>query len=296
MFSFILVLGNILFPTWLFQGMEKMRYITIINVITKIIFIIPVFLFIKDQSSYVLVPLINSLSFLVAGIFGFYFAVKTFKIKLFFPTVDKIIYQLKDGWHVFISTLAISLYTTSNIFILGIFTNNMVVGYYSAAEKIIKAVQGLIEPISQTVYPRISKLFLESREKAISFLKKLILIIGPCILLLSLGLFLLTDKIALLILGPEFINSILIIKILAFVPFIVFLSNVFGIQTLLTFNFKKEFSRILVITSIMSIFLSIILVNLYQEVGIALNVLITESIITIWMFIELKRKKIKLII
>ena len=93
------------------------------------------------------------MGYLVAGGLSLWIIFKDFGVKFKLPTIEVIKHQLKEGWHILISTAAISLYTISNVFILGLFTNNTIVGYYSAAEKIIKAVHGLLTPVSQTVYP-----------------------------------------------------------------------------------------------------------------------------------------------
>lgn len=294
-FSFILVLGNLLFPTWLFQGMERMKYITIINVLIKSLFIIPIFIFIRVPSDYTFVPLINSAGFVLSGIVGFFVAIRVFKIKPYLPSFKDIIHQFKEGWYIFISTLAISLYTISNTFILGLFTNNTIVGYYSGAEKIVKAVQGLITPLSQTVYPHISSLVSESKEIAINFLRKLVRYVGFITFFMSIILFIFADKAILIFLGSNFEKSTVILRILAFLPFVIGLSNIFGIQTMLTFNMKKAFSRILMTISLLSIVLTLILVQFYSAVGVAISVLITEILVTLIMFIHLRRKHINLV-
>jgi len=127
---------------------------------------------VKDAADYIYVPLLNSLGYIFAGIISLCFLFIGFKIKFKIPTVGEIKAQLGDGWHVFISTVAVSLYTTSNSFILGLFTNNITVGYYSAAEKLIMAANGLLNPISQTIYPYISNMVVNSREAAVDFIKK----------------------------------------------------------------------------------------------------------------------------
>jgi len=84
-FTFGMVLGNILFPVWFFQGMEKMKWITILNVISRVIFTICIFIFIHNEADYINVALINSLGYLVAGIISLWVVFKNFKVKFILP-------------------------------------------------------------------------------------------------------------------------------------------------------------------------------------------------------------------
>ncbi|MFH0818676.1 MAG: flippase [Patescibacteria group bacterium] len=295
LFAYIMVFGTIIFPVWLFQGMEKMKYITIINVSVKLLFLIFIFIFIKNQDDYIYVPLISSLGFLMSGLIALVFGIKIFKIKLILPKYHFVLHQLKEGWYIFISTIAISLYSNSNVFILGMFTSNTVVGYYSGAEKIIKAVKSLMIPISQSVYPHINKIANESHEKALFFIKKLFKIVGGGTFVMSSIIFLFADRIISVALGPQYQQSIIILRLLSFLPFLVGLSNVLGIQTMLTFNFKKAFSKILSIAGLFSIVAVFIIAPIYQGAGIALTLLITELFITISMFVYLYKKGLNIL-
>jgi PST family polysaccharide transporter len=293
--TFGMVIGQVLFPVWFFQGIERMKYITFLNITAKLIFTVSIFVFIHKASDYIYVPLLNSLGFIVAGIMALWIVFRDFGIDFRFPGLEALKYQLKEGWYIFISTVAISLYTISNTFILGLFTNNTIVGYYSAAEKLIKAVQGLLTPISQTVYPYISKLTKESKERTIKFIKKLTLVIGGFSFVFSVFVFIFADFIVKVILGDQYLESILVLKILSFLPFIIALSNIFGIQTMLTFGYKEAFSKILITASLINILLAFILVPLYKHVGISFAVLISEIFVTVSMFLYLQHKGIKLL-
>ncbi|MFV9195592.1 polysaccharide biosynthesis C-terminal domain-containing protein [Citrobacter freundii] len=82
---------------------------------------------------------------------------------------------------------------------------------------------------------------------------------------------------------------------MAFIPFIVAISNVFGVQTMLTHGYKKEFGRILIYSGVMNITIIFPLIYFYQENGAAISLLLTESFVTIMMYFFLKKKKINLI-
>ncbi|MDK2920334.1 MAG: hypothetical protein PWQ37_3067 [Candidatus Petromonas sp.] len=293
--SFGMVVGQVLFPVWFFQGMEKMKYITILNIFAKLLFTVAIFVFVKEQADYWKVPLLNSLGFILAGVLALWIIFRDFKIGFIIPSKSSIKQQLIEGWHIFISTVAISLYTVSNTFILGIFTNNIIVGYYAAAERIIKAVQGLFNPISQSIYPYISKVISESKQRGIELIKKITLIIGGVSFFLSLCLFVFANLIVKLFLGNQYVESIIVLRILAWLPFIIALSNIFGIQTMLNFDYKEAFSKILISASFINIFLAFILVPLYKHIGISISVLISEIFVTSSIYIYLQSKGIKIL-
>ncbi|MDD2870761.1 MAG: flippase [Candidatus Gracilibacteria bacterium] len=295
LFSFIMIFGDVFFPIWMFQGMEKMKYITIINVIVKSLFLLPIFIFVKTIDDYYLVPLISSLSFITTGIIAFIMAIRVFRIQFVAPSVEVMKYQLVEGWHVFVSTLFISLYTTSTTFILGLFTNNTVVGYYSSAEKVVKAFQGLVGIISQAAYPNVAQKLKGSKDKTIEFLQKITIIIGGITFIMSITLFIGSELIVNLLFGKEFLNSVAILKILSFMPFIIGLASIFINLTMLNFGYKKEVSKIYIKYAIISIFISIPLTLLYNGVGMAISVLLTEIFITLDVFFFLKKKGINLI-
>ncbi len=291
-YTFGIVLGNILFPIWFFQGMEKMRYITLLNMTGKFIFTIAIFIFIKKQEDFIYVPLISSLGSIVPGIVSLWIVYNGFKVKFILPKLESLNYQLKEGWHIFVSTAAISLYTTSNTVILGFFTNNIFVGYYSAAEKITNTIQKLMGPISQSTYPYVNKLADQSKESALKFLRKTLVLMGGFSFILSIGIFIFADLIVNIILGNQFHESIIVLRILAFLPFIIGLSNVFGVQTMLTFNMKEAFSRILISGGIINILLALLLVPFFKHIGTAVSVLITEIFVTTYMFLFLSSKRL----
>lgn len=293
--TFGIVLGNVLFPIWFFRGIEKMKLIVMINILSKVIYVVSIFTFIKSQDDYIYIPLINSIGAIISGLVSLWIILIKFKVKLKIPTFIEIKHELKEGWDIFISKIAINLYTTSNIFILGLFTNNVIVGYYSAGNKIITAINGLIDPLSQTIYPHISKLASESKEMALSFVRKIIKLIGIPIFLISLSLFIFAPQIVNIVLGTQFKESIHVVQIMSFIIFIIFLSNIFGVQVMLNFGYQDVFKRIVINAGIINVILVSILSITFQHIGVAFAVLLIETYITCHQFIFLQQKGIKLI-
>lgn len=286
---YLAVAGNALFPIWFFQGMEDMKTISVVSILAKVLVVAGIFLLVHKESDYILAACLQSSSILIAGFISMTIILGKSRITPVLPGASQIMAQLREGWHVFTSTAAMTLYSNSNIFILGLITNNVIVGYYSAAEQLVKAVQGLMTPISQAIYPHISQMVDRSREMALKFIHKAFVRIGLLSFLLSFLLFILAEPLVLFILGDKFTHSVAILRVLAFIPFLVALSNVLGIQTMLTFGLKKEFSRIIIISGVINIALIIPLVYLYGGTGAATSVLLTELFVTALMAYRLDR-------
>jgi len=293
--AFGTVVGNVFFPHWFFQGIEKMKYISMINIFTRLIYTIAIFLFIHAPQDYLYVPALYSIAMIINGIIGIVFVINKFKLRFRFPSMEGIYTQMIKGWHVFVSTVAISVYTSSNTFVLGILTNNTLVGYYAAVEKLLRAGQGIMEPLSQSIFPHIVSLAKKSKEDALKFIRKMMFLIGGSTLIVSIMIFFFARAIIHLVLGPLYVNSIIILKILSILPFIIGLSNIFGVQTMITFDYELAFSRILIMASILNIILLFILIPLFQLIGVSVSIVSSEIIVTLSMYYFLKWKGISLI-
>ncbi|MDH6534540.1 PST family polysaccharide transporter [Parabacteroides sp. PM5-20] len=153
---FGMVIGNVMFPMWFFQGMESMKYITLINVITKGISCICFFLFIRGSQDYLLVPVFYSAGYIASGIVSLYLIYRKMKMRFFFPAFKQIKYAVVDSSSYFLSRASIAL-TSSNTLILSFVCGDTAAGYYAAAEKIYQAYNQLIGPVTGVLFPHMAK-------------------------------------------------------------------------------------------------------------------------------------------
>lgn len=165
--TYLIVVGQGLFPVWYFQGLERMKYITLINILSRVIFTIAIFIFIHEEDDYILLPVLNGLGVISGSIYSLYIIKKVFNQKFVFQGFGTLYKYFKDSTNFFFSRVSVSIYTSANAIVLGLFTNNTMVGYYSIAEKLYQAIQGLYGPITQALYPYVAK------EKNIKLFKKI---------------------------------------------------------------------------------------------------------------------------
>jgi len=292
--TFGTVVGQFLFPVWFFQGMEKMKYITYLNLLSKSIFTIAIFIFVQEESDAYLVPLFFSLGSIIAGVISLYIIHKHFKLTFTLQNRATIKHYLLDGWHVFLSRFYVSLYTTTNILLLGLMTSNIAVGYYSIAEKIVLAIGGLFEPVNQTIYPYLARKYKENFQLFVDFLKKisLLFILSASILVLLSEYF--VQELVLIIHGQynahiTFLLTIFLIRIFI-LPFGALLSN-----TLIIMEKKKEFIRVMNYTVIVDLIFVPFAIYTFQERGLVISFLliIFVHVLFLWYYVSQSIKEQK---
>ncbi|HIH64449.1 MAG: hypothetical protein PWP32_1660 [Methanothermobacter sp.] len=290
-FTYGLVVGNLLFPAWFFQGVERMRYISILRIVSSLIYTALIFIIVRGPGDYLYVPLINSAGFIVVGLYSQRIVLREFGVNFMVPSLADIREQLLEGWHLFISTLAISLYTTSNRFILGLLVSSATLGYYAVAEDITRALQGLVSPISQAIYPYFSRIQRDDRERARYELRKMLVFMGALTFILSVALALLAPVIVGILAGSSYSLSVPLMQILVFLLFAVGINTVMGLG-LISLGHKDIFSRIVIIAGLLHIPILIGFTMLIGVIGAAIAVILTETFIVFLEYFIIRKKNI----
>ncbi len=292
--AYLAVFGNVLFPVWYFQGIQKMRYISIITGAAKILSAALLFVFVRKPDDALLALAIQSAGITVAGFAGLWVSLHGINFKIQWPSRTEVKSTLLDGWHLFISSAAVSLYSNTNVFLVGMLAGNIQAGYFSIAEKLIRAIAALVGPISQALFPHVSSLAESSTELALNFIRRTMVRLGTLTIIFSAILFIFAAPIALLCFGPGAAGSVPIIRWISLLPFLITMSTVLGVQTMVALGLDKQFSSILLLAGIMNVALAIPLILTYQAVGAGACVLFTESAVTIAMGVVLMRSGINL--
>lgn len=293
--AYLAVLGNVLFPVWYFQGMERMRTISILTGISRIVTVGSIFVLVHSPADTLLALALQSAAPLVAGIVGFAVAARANWSSAALPRRTDLTLLLREGWHLFLSTAAVTLYTNTNVFLVGMLGGLVEAGYFSAAEKIIRAAQGLLIPVTQVLFPHVNTLVRQSREAAVRFIRRSLLTIALPTFLGSLIILVAAPALAHLAFGFANSSTNQTLRWIAFIPFLVAVSNIFGLQTMVVFGYEKAFSRILIAAGIFNVVLAFALIRPMGAAGAGAAVLCTEAAITLAMLLYLRRVGINLL-
>ncbi len=277
-------------PIWYFQGLERMRLIASLEVGSKVLVFISLLLGVKDANSAWKVLVLYGMGHLLVNSICMYIVYR--EVPWHRPNLKRTIEYLRSGSSMFFGWAATSIYTTSNVFILGLFIPSKMVGYYAVGEKINRAFVGLISPLSRALYPRMSRLTQLSAEEMTSFFWTCFINIGCLGLALGAGSWLSAPLVVRMFLGEEFDAAIPVLQILSFTIPIIAVSNVLGIQWMFPLGLERAFNIIVLIAGLLNILLATLLVPRFSYLGMAWAVLITETFVTSALVLYLVRRRL----
>lgn len=286
---FLMVLGVAFQMTWLFQGMQNMKYITLINAAARTISVLLVFVLIKKPTDVYLYCLLYSITYILAGAVGLVMAYKLYGLRVKLCGVKEVIISLKEAWPLFISQAMSKVLSGFGITVLGMFATNSIVGIYSAVYKIPYAMTLFFAPLSQAIYPDVSVRFGESREKGIARVKKLASILIPLFASACVIIIVFNHPIIHIIFGEEYspYSGVVVPLCLWFVFSVV--NNFLGIQILVASGHQKEYSNAFLISALISIALNLVLGKIVGLYGIAYATLLAEIMLSGLLLYSIKK-------
>lgn len=287
----IQVFANIFTVNWFLQGMEKMVPLTTASMIGRLLTIPATFAFVHKSADTSVAAAIQSVAMIVTALFSVLFASRIIALWPLDLNSGRAREQLSEGWHVFLSQAAVSLYVQSNVVVLGLIAGPAQAGLFNGADRLRRAVQALYAPVTMAVFPRINNLMTANREQALKLMLRLLILQGGFTFVLSLLMFTSARWITILVLGSKFTMAVPIVQWLAALPFLVGISNVLGIQMMLPLGMKREFSRIIALSGIVNIFLLFPLSHYFGAVGAAFSVVMTETSVTSLMAVILFKRR-----
>lgn len=285
-----LVLGNTFTAVWLFQGMEKMRYLTVVNVLGKSVFLLLVFVMIRKPEHYVFLPLLDGLGYMVCGLASLVIARVQFGMKLRLPAWADMKTQFASGAAVFGSTLGMTLYRKSNIFILRFFVGDAALGLYTAAEKIVTGLQGIVSPVSQALFPYLGHDFAgKPHRENLHKLRKISVYMAGLLFVAMAAVFVCAEPLVRLLCGGEFLQATRLLRIMSPVLFFGGMNYLLGIVGLINLDRSKLFFRSVLLAGVVSVCWTLCMAPVLGAAAGSWAMTISETVLFVACLFNLRR-------
>jgi len=287
-YAYLLPLCDMLSLVWFFQGIEKMKYITIINVIGGLIGLAFIFIFIQEREDYIYIPLLQAISLLSGSIYSLWLVFQEEKISFIIPKKSDLLFYLKESTPFFISRSSAVFNTETNTLLLASFVSMSAVAYYDLAKKIIIVFQMPNSIINQVIYPNIAK----TKNKILA--KKIFYIRISIAFILMIVVYLFGEYFVSFLGGANMLETVEILNIFSIMLFLTAISYYTGSTLLVSFGYASKFNISVIYGTLLYIFVAVIL---YITNNITMNniiymMLFVESFIMIYRYYYTKRYKI----
>ena len=260
---------------WVFTIFEEYTYITIRGLLFQVLSIFMLFAFVKTRDDYCIYAGITVFAAVGANVLNFFRARRYCTIRL----TRRIDWKkhLKPILIIFASTLATTLYVSSDTTILGILGTDYNVGIYSVAGKIYGIVKNLLSAVLVVSIPRLSH-YAGVGDKANfnklfnNIFNALIVVVAPAVV----GLFALSREVVLFISGESYLDAVMPLQILSLALIVCLFGWLYNSCALLPCGREKELFWITLVSGLLNVGLNILLIPRFRENAAAFTTLLAE--------------------
>ena len=263
----LILIGQTLFPEWFFRGIEKMRYITILDLITKTSFTAGVFFLIKKPTDYWMYPLIYGIGSILVSIFSHILIFKKYRINIILINLKRIFINLKINFSLFINQFMPNLYNNTTTFLVGFLLGNNAAGIFGAIRQIVNILGVFNSIVSMVMFPYLAR----KKEKFYLFNKFYLFVF------FTLTLFIIfLHPLIFNWMGLYANNVSLVFTILSFGIFFIATYSLYSTNYLIIRGYDKLVMRNTFFISIVGLITSYPFIKFFGIIGGALNIFIAQ--------------------
>ncbi|MFH7766058.1 oligosaccharide flippase family protein [Acinetobacter sp. BSP-28] len=153
--TYLQVIGAVFLPLWYFQALQKMKILTIIQVLIKVLTLPFIFLFVQDKSDVWVFSLISSLGVLFSSFIALIYILRWDKIKIEYKKIKEVFHLYKESLPYFFSVIAGVTKEQCVVVLLGTFFGMKEVALYDLAMKIISIPRTIFVSLNTAIFPKI---------------------------------------------------------------------------------------------------------------------------------------------
>lgn len=286
--SFFFVALQSLFPAWFFQGIEKMRFIAVINFFTRLAYLVSLIVFIKAPKDYIFVHFLNGCAMLLSVLVSFFIISKKINVDFRFPKLSKLIFLYKSGFQVFLTFLTPNLYNNSALFLLGLHANPKTVGAFGAAAAFVEAMISVGRVISNAFLPYLSR-HLQSHGK----FSRLMLFFG-CILTVFPMIF--SDGLAISLFKDEsgLVGSAIFLLSIGIFPAFVYL--IYGVNFLMLRGAERAAVKASLLASLLAFLVGLVAIPIWPFYGAVSTLVLGRTMLALLVFFAYLRTRHEVVV
>jgi polysaccharide transporter, PST family len=286
--AWVAAVATALAPGWFFVGTERMRKITLIQLLFRGIGAALTLILVKRPDQAWIVMALFTASAVAGWIASDVMMYRRIPFQV--PALRPSVRELRGATVIFLGTIAGTLYTSFNVVLLGLFESSASVAHFGAAERVVRVSLTVMGPIGLAVLPRMTALQSQGhRERARRLLMIAVVGAGSITLVLTAGLFVFAPTVIRILYGHRFLHdSVPILRVLVLIIPISIVGVIFG-SWLMTLHQDRLIAIIVLRAGILNVILGCILTPLLGPIGMAWSVIVAETTAAIGGVITVRR-------
>lgn len=275
----IYILSDAFDISWIYQGLENFKTIAIRKFFSKLLNLVLVLLFVRNETDLIAYTAIIQLTLLIMNM-SLWIGVRKY-ISLKVLSIKTIKSAIIPCLIYFIPTVANLIYNTLDKVMLGYITKSTYEsGCYEQAYKIINITQTFILMIGNTTLPRLTYLYKKKNiQEFVSIVQKSFKVIWMFTLPMACGILINAELIVRITFGDDYNGSITILRILSLMLIFATLNYNIGNQILISTEKQREYNISVVLSAVINFCMNIILIGKFSAKGAAIGSLIAEILV-----------------
>jgi PST family polysaccharide transporter len=277
--TFPIVLGSLLFPTWLFQGLQIMHFTAACSVGGRLLATVGIFILVQDAGDVVTAALLQASATAMSGLLAL--PILFGRVPLRFTVSRRrlraqIRRTLADARPLAPAEYLTDAVSNSGVFILGFFAGDAAVGVYAAIEKVARAGAGLFQPLTKALFPALAGRWISGAADAERFCRSWTQRILSLGIVLGIAMSAVAPTALEMLFGAGWAEHAALLRVLAAWIAASVAATVVGQFWLLARGARAVYARCLVVAGALQLLAAMIGAGLYGAQGLVIAVVIAE--------------------
>ena len=260
---------------WFFQGLERMRLASALEIGGKVMATLSIFILVHKPDDGWKVMAAQCVGCVVAH--GVTVILAYRQVGFRWPTPSSVWSALRLGGSMFLFRAVQSLSGSVNRLVLGSLAPVAILGEYAGAERITRVFQQGMWPVNQALYPKLTRQTEDDPRGAMRTVRRSLLLLGGLGVFFGLAIFFGAPLIVRFVLGPAFSQAVPVLHVFALWIPLLALSTVIIFQVLLPHHMDNQFNFVNITAAGVGIVSAILLAPRFSAVGIAWSAVAAQA-------------------